>query len=429
MYCQDAGSYAYRLKPRTPYVSRSLCFTPRFWEQLAFDRRSDGDALLERFATAPQVLNAPHVGAMLQRLDARTADAAATELHLTALAARGRRLPHGYRRGRRTGRSRSGQQRSGPSGRDARALLERHLDAPLTLESIARELCVSRSRLAATYKAERGRGVAEELRDLRMERAASFWPARTSLCPRWAAPWAIRARLPSPPPSPARSAAPRRLAQTAPPLRPRCCGIPSSGLYKREGAPRGSFLSHLSLPDLLGPRSAVLRRTGGRHAHRRTRCSAACSPASLPQPTAATRHRFSALPPAQDAPSCASSTFLSPPSRYGFLSGSILAELNQPEPSLTRSFGSWQGERRTSAPDHLQAARRPRVPEAAAIRWVQSQLPPSASSMMAFTAAGLSALELWAGAFYPRRQAPYAPTTARCTCGRTPCGRARRRSA
>ena len=55
--------------------------------------------------------------------------------------------------------------------RDARALLERHLDAPLTLESIARELCVSRSRLAATYKAERGRGVAEELRDLRMERA------------------------------------------------------------------------------------------------------------------------------------------------------------------------------------------------------------------------------------------------------------------
>lgn len=142
MYCQDAGSYAYRLKPRTPYVSRSLCFTPRFWEQLAFDRRSDGDALLERFATAPQVLNAPHVGAMLQRLDARTADAAATELPRAARLAR-----------------------------DARALLERHLDAPLTLESIARELCVSRSRLAATYKAERGRGVAEELRDLRMERA------------------------------------------------------------------------------------------------------------------------------------------------------------------------------------------------------------------------------------------------------------------
>ena len=53
----------------------------------------------------------------------------------------------------------------------AHALLERHLDTPLTLESIARELCVSRSRLAATYKAERGRGVAEELRDLRMERA------------------------------------------------------------------------------------------------------------------------------------------------------------------------------------------------------------------------------------------------------------------
>ena len=171
MYCQDAGSYAYRLKPRTPYVSRSLCFTPRFWEQLAFDRRSDGDALLERFATAPQVLNAPHVGAMLQRLDARTADAAATELHLTALAAEAVACLMDTAEAEGQAEAARGSSEAARLARDARALLERHLDAPLTLESIARELCVSRSRLAATYKAERGRGVAEELRDLRMERA------------------------------------------------------------------------------------------------------------------------------------------------------------------------------------------------------------------------------------------------------------------
>ena len=171
MYCQDAGSYAYRLKPRTPYVSRSLCFTPRFWEQLAFDRRSDGDALLERFATAPQVLNAPHVGAMLQRLDARTADAAATELHLTALAAEAVACLMDTAEAEGQAEAARGSSEAARLARDARALLERHLDAPLTLESIARELCESRSRLAATYKAERGRGVAEELRDLRMERA------------------------------------------------------------------------------------------------------------------------------------------------------------------------------------------------------------------------------------------------------------------
>ena len=171
MYCQDAGSYAYRLKPRTPYVSRSLCFTPRFWEQLAFGRRPDGDALLERIATTPQVLNAPHVGAMLQRLDARTADAAATELHLTALAAEAVACLMDTAEAEEQAEAAQGSSEAACLARDAHALLERHLDTPLTLESIARELCVSRSRLAATYKAERGRGVAEELRDLRMERA------------------------------------------------------------------------------------------------------------------------------------------------------------------------------------------------------------------------------------------------------------------
>lgn len=171
MYCQDAGSYAYQLKPRTPYVSRSLCFTPRFWEQLAFDRRSDGDALLERITSAPQILNAPHVGAMLQRLDARAADAAATELHLAALAAEAVACLMDTAQAEETAEAARGSSEAARIVRDARALMERHLDASLTLESIARELCVSRSRLAAVYKAERGCGVAEELRGLRMERA------------------------------------------------------------------------------------------------------------------------------------------------------------------------------------------------------------------------------------------------------------------
>lgn len=52
--------------------------------------------------------------------------------------------------------------------------MEQHLDAPLTLDSIARELCVSRTRLAAVYKAETGRGVAEDLRRLRMDRASDL---------------------------------------------------------------------------------------------------------------------------------------------------------------------------------------------------------------------------------------------------------------
>lgn len=63
-----------------------------------------------------------------------------------------------------------------------------------------------------------------------------------------------------------------------------------------------------------------------RRGRKRTRCSAACPPTSLPRPTAATRHCSSALLPAPDAPSSVSSTFLSPPSSYGFFSGSILAK-------------------------------------------------------------------------------------------------------
>lgn len=171
MYCQDAGSYAYRLKPRTPMCPARCASRRVFWEQLAFGRRPDGDALLERIATTPQVLNAPHVGAMLQRLDARTADAAATELHLTALAAEAVACLMDTAEAEEQAEAAQGSSEAACLARDAHALLERHLDTPLTLESIARELCVSRSRLAATYKAERGRGVAEELRDLRMERA------------------------------------------------------------------------------------------------------------------------------------------------------------------------------------------------------------------------------------------------------------------
>ncbi|MFR7403956.1 MAG: hypothetical protein ACLUW6_04840 [Coriobacteriaceae bacterium] len=122
------------------------------------------------------------------------------------------------------------------------------LDTPLTLESIARELCVSRSRLAATYKAERGRAWPRscDCADRARPRASGRHGSPLSEVGRVVA---IRARAPSPPPSPARSAAPRRLAQAAPPLRLPCSGIPSRP-HKREGAPRGSFC-HLSLPGLL----------------------------------------------------------------------------------------------------------------------------------------------------------------------------------
>lgn len=74
------------------------------------------------------------------------------------------------------------------------------------------------------------------------------------------------------------------------------------------------------------PEPGCISPARGRRGRRRTRCSAAWSRASPPRPTAATRHRSSALLPAPDAPSSASSTFLSPPSSYGFFSGSILAK-------------------------------------------------------------------------------------------------------
>ena len=264
MYCQDAGSYAYRLKPRTPYASRSLCFTPRFWEQLAFDRRSDGDALLERFATAPQVLNAPHVGAMLQRLDARTADAAATE------AAPRRRLPP--RPSPASWIPPRPKDRPKPLGAAAKrpvwpatparcwsaTWMRRSHWSPSPAKS-AREPLASGGHLQGRARARRGRGAAEPADGAR-PRASRPAPAPPFVRggPRrgLSAPDYLRHRL-----LPRGRLLPRRLAQTAPPLRPRCCGIPSSGLYKREGAPRGSFLSHPSLPSLLGSRSAVLHRT------------------------------------------------------------------------------------------------------------------------------------------------------------------------
>lgn len=53
----------------------SLCFTPRFIEQVARDQGTGADELLERLTESSLPLRAPHVSAMLNRLDARSANA------------------------------------------------------------------------------------------------------------------------------------------------------------------------------------------------------------------------------------------------------------------------------------------------------------------------------------------------------------------
>lgn len=174
MYRQGAGSYSYQLKPGCAYASRSLCFTPRFIEQVARDQGTGADELLERLTESSLPLRAPHVSAMLNRLDARSANAPATGFRLAALMAEAVACLIETTEGAAWAARAEGTRTAAQLIHKAHAIMEQHLDAPLTLDSIARELCVSRTRLAAVYKEETGRGVAEDLRQLRMNRASDL---------------------------------------------------------------------------------------------------------------------------------------------------------------------------------------------------------------------------------------------------------------
>lgn len=174
LYCQDPGTYPYRLKPHTSYVSRSICFTPRFLKQLAYEHSNDTEVFLERLMEVSRTLSSPQLEAMLSRLDINTADMPSTGFRLTALMAEAvaclLEIATSEIEAERTYGTRSAKELV----KNVNNIMLHHLDKPLTLESIARDLCVSRAHLAATYKKETGSGVAESLRRMRMERAVQL---------------------------------------------------------------------------------------------------------------------------------------------------------------------------------------------------------------------------------------------------------------
>ena len=174
LYCQDPGTYPYHLKPRTSYISHSICFTPRFLKQLAYEYSNGSEVFLEKLMEASCTLSSPLLEAMLNRLDIHAADKPSTGFRLTALMSESVACLLEISTSEIHAERIHGTQTAKELVKSVDNILFHNLDRPLTLEGIARDLCVSRAHLAAAYKKETGFGVAERLRHLRMERAVQL---------------------------------------------------------------------------------------------------------------------------------------------------------------------------------------------------------------------------------------------------------------
>ena len=173
-YRQQPGRFPYELKAHSHYSSRSLCFTPAFFNRFVRDHAGDEEALAHRLAQ-PLVADLPlQLGTMLGRLNPESADKAATGYHLAALMAETLALIVENAEEEGEAEAAAGSVASRRLAQQACDIMEQHLGEPLTIASIAHELCVSRAHLAARFKEERGYGVAEHLRRVRLARACEL---------------------------------------------------------------------------------------------------------------------------------------------------------------------------------------------------------------------------------------------------------------
>lgn len=171
-YRQGPGRHPYHLAPRETYASRSLTFTPRFFDALAATSPEAAELIFQDMGNPRWSLACLPLKPLFDGLSVQSADGFSTEFRLNALLNGTVALLLEEAEAALSARDRAESTSSRKLVAEARALMEQHLGESLTLDRIARDLCVSRSALAATFKEETGRGVAEELRGMRMARAA-----------------------------------------------------------------------------------------------------------------------------------------------------------------------------------------------------------------------------------------------------------------
>ena len=173
-YRQGPGRFPYALQPGARYVSRSLCFTPAFFARTMRERVGADEALM-RYLSQPVLEQLPpQLELMLNSLNPEAADRPSTAFHLAALMAETLALVLEGAEASLAAEEAAGAACSHQLVRRARHVMAASLDKPLTIASLAQELCVSRAYLAAVFKRECGRGVAEELREMRMARACEL---------------------------------------------------------------------------------------------------------------------------------------------------------------------------------------------------------------------------------------------------------------
>lgn len=178
-FSQGAGRVDFDLLAGEHYTSSTITLTPRFFERMARARPRDLELLKEGIARTPPNAFPREVADALGCLSPRRANLPGAELYYTSKVMEAISLIMG---------NVTNQHRTRPAepeeatriACEAKSLIDRHLDEPLTLQAVADGIYVSRTRLCTAFKQATGSSVGAYLRQARMRRACELL-AGTSL--------------------------------------------------------------------------------------------------------------------------------------------------------------------------------------------------------------------------------------------------------
>lgn len=171
---QDEGFYRYGLEQGSRYTSRSICFTERFLDKLSRKNPTEAN-LLREYLSSPTLNELPYqVTQLLYSINPNEADKASTAFKLNAVTNGVFACLLDSLSAERTALIQEGSVSSQRLVEEARTLINENLNRRLTLDTLAHDLNVSRSNLAAIFKKETGQGIGAYMKSARMQQAANL---------------------------------------------------------------------------------------------------------------------------------------------------------------------------------------------------------------------------------------------------------------
>ena len=178
-FFQAEGEFPTTLERGRSYTSRSLIFTPAFFERLRSRYPGDFDTLAEDMATLGVNEFPDELRALVRQIGPRRASQPGAELYFRAKVLEAASLVVAYID--ETKHARSGRGSTGQRGlvADARAYIEDRLGEPLPIAQVAAACYAGRTRLCAAFREEQGVPLGTYIRQCRMRRACELLAGTT----------------------------------------------------------------------------------------------------------------------------------------------------------------------------------------------------------------------------------------------------------